>query len=201
MEFFVLAVLIAVVAFLLKSKDSSRRIALLGRHLGQYQIEKLMESLTEGYQRALGESDEERRAQIWHLLDSTESKLSEQFNSFAAEFSTVDEREARVSKLPIAIPFADKLLPDATFDLRKLLLVHAQGISGAATNSGQRTAKGKAFAMSAELYLMQHSCHWFCKSRAVASARLQMRHKTSYAQLLESVPADTRRAYGALTGS
>ena len=143
MEFFVLAVLIAVVAFLLKSKDSSRRIALLGRHLGQYQIEKLMESLTEGYQRALGESDEERRAQIWHLLDSTESKLSEQFNSFAAEFSTVDEREARVSKLPIAIPFADKLLPDATFDLRKLLLVHAQGISDAAKNSGQRTPKGK----------------------------------------------------------
>ena len=200
MEIFVLAMLIAIGAYVLRARESSRRIALLGSHLGNYQIEKLMESLTEGYQRALGESDPERRAQIWHLLDSTETKLSEQFNSFAAEFSTVDERDARVSKLPISIPFADKFFPDATFDLRKVLLVHAQGISDASKNSAQRAPKGKAFALSAELYLMQHSCHWFCKSKAVASARMLHRHQTSYAQLLESVPADTRRAYGALTG-
>jgi hypothetical protein len=200
MEFFVLAMLIAIVAYVLRARDSSRRIALLGSHLGKYQIEKLMESLTAGYQRALGETDAERRQQIWHLLDSTESKLSEQFSSFAAEFSTVQEQEARVSKLPLALPFAAKLFPAATFDLRKVLLVHAQGLSSAAQNSGQRTPRDKAFAMSAELYLMQHSCHWFCKSKTVASARMQMRHQTSYAQLLASVPAPTRRAYGALVG-
>jgi hypothetical protein len=200
MEIFVLAMLIAIVAYVLRARDSSRRIALLGSHLGKYQIEKLMESLTEGYQRALGENDAERRQQIWHLLDSTESKLSEQFNSFVAEFSTVQEEEARVSKLPVPIPFADKLFPGATFDLRKVLLVHAQGLSNAAQNRLQRTPKDKAFAMSAELYLMQHSCHWFCKSKTVASARMQMRHQTSYAQLLASVPAPTRRAYGALVG-
>jgi hypothetical protein len=198
MEIFVLAMLIAIGAYVLRAKDSSRRIALLGSHLGKYQIEKLMESLTAGYQRALGETDAERRQQIWHLLDSTESKLSEQFSSFAAEFSAVPEQEARVSKLPVPIPFADKLFPGATFDLRKVLLVHAQGLSSAAQNSLQRTPKDKAFAMSAELYLMQHSCHWFCKSKTVASARMQMRHQTSYAQLLASVPAPTRRAYGAL---
>jgi hypothetical protein len=200
MEIFVLAMLIAIVAYVLKARDSSRRIALLGSHLGKYQIEKLMESLTAGYQRALGETDAERREQIWHLLDSTESKLSEQFSSFAAEFSTVQEQEVRVSKLPVSLPFADKLFPAATFDLRKILLVHAQGLSSAAQNSLQRAPKDKAFAMSAELYLMQHSCHWFCKSKTVASARMQMRHQTSYAQLLASVPATTRRAYGALVG-
>jgi hypothetical protein len=200
MEIFVLAMLIAIVAYVVKARDSSRRIALLGSHLGKYQIEKLMESLTAGYQRALGETDAERRQQIWHLLDSTESKLSEQFSSFAAEFSTVQEQEARVSRLPVPIPFVDKLFPGATFDLRKVLLVHAQGLSSAAQNSLQRTPKDKAFAMSAELYLMQHSCHWFCKSKTVASARMQMRHQTSYAQLLASVPAPTRRAYGALVG-
>jgi hypothetical protein len=200
MEIFVLAMLIAIVVYVLKARDSSRRIALLGSHLGNYQIEKLMESLTAGYQRALGETDAERRQQIWHLLDSTESKLSEQFNSFAAEFSTVQEQQARVSKLPVSLPFADKLFPAATFDLRKVLLVHAQGLSSAVQNSGQRAPKDKAFAMSAELYLMQHSCHWFCKSKTVASARMQMRHQTSYAQLLASVPATTRRAYGALVG-
>ena len=200
MEIFVLAMLIAIVAYVLRARDSSRRIALLGSHLGKYQIEKLMESLTAGYLRALGETDAERREQIWHLLDSTEGKLSEQFSSFAAEFSTVPEQEARVSKLPLSMPFADKLFPGATFDLRKVLLVHAQGLSSAAQNSLQRTPKDKAFAMSAELYLMQHSCHWFCKSKTVASARMQMRHQTSYAQLLASVPAPTRRAYGALVG-
>ena len=200
MEIFVLAMLIAIGAYVLRARDSSRRIALLGSHLGKYQIEKLMESLTAGYLRALGETDAERRQQIWHLLDSTEGKLSEQFSSFAAEFSTVPEQEARVSKLPLSMPFADKLFPGATFDLRKVLLVHAQGLSSAAQNSLQRTPKDKAFAMSAELYLMQHSCHWFCKSKTVASARMQMRHQTSYAQLLASVPAPTRRAYGALVG-
>jgi hypothetical protein len=52
--------------------------------------------------------------------------------------------------------------------------------------------------LSAELYLMQHTCHWFCKSRTVASARLLARHKTSYQQVLESVSPQTRQAYEAL---
>ena len=48
---------------------------------------------------------------------------------------------------------------------------------------------------------MQHSCHWFCKSKAVASARLVLRHKTSHEQVLAAVAPDTRRAYVALTES
>ena len=40
----------------LRRQDQGRRIALLGRHLGRYQIEKHMETLTQGYLRALGES-------------------------------------------------------------------------------------------------------------------------------------------------
>jgi hypothetical protein len=51
------------------------------------------------------------------------------------------------------------------------------------------------------MFLMQHSCHWFCKSKAVASARLLVRHKTSYEQVLASVAPETRRAYLALVGS
>ena len=45
---------------------------------------------------------------------------------------------------------------------------------------------------------MQHSCHWFCRSRAVASARMLARHKTSYAHLLACVAPQTRAAYQAL---
>jgi hypothetical protein len=199
MEFFTLVTCVAIAVYILKLSEERRRIALLGSHLGQYQIEKLMETLTDGYLRALGEKEPERREQVWNQLASTELKLCEQFTRFATGFSKVDEVDARASKLPIAVPFIAKLFPGLTFDMRKMLAVHAQGILQTAENSAQRTPKDKAFTMSAELFLMQHSCHWFCKSKTVASARMLVRHKTSHEQLVASVSPETRAAYLALT--
>ena len=49
--------------------------------------------------------------------------------------------------------------------------------------------------MTAELMLMQHTCHWFCKSRTVASLRLVARHKTPYEQVLQSIAPATLKAY------
>ena len=200
MEILTLVALLVAGAYILKSRDQRQRIALLGSHLGKYQIEALMESLTQGYLRCLGEDDPERRQQIWSLLDSTEEKLSSQFQSFAAEFARVPEADTRVSKLPVAIPYAHKLFPAATFDLREALNIHARGIAGVMKNASSRSAKSKAFTMSAELFLMQHTCHWFCKSKTVASARMLARHQTSYEQLLDAVSPETRSAYNALTG-
>lgn len=200
MDILILAALIAFGTHLFKSRYQARRIALLGSHLVQFQIEKLMENLTQGYLRALGESDPERRAQVWNLLASTEVALCEQFKRFAADFARVDAQETRVSKLPIALPYADRLFPAATFDLREMLQIHAQGIEAAARNAAGRSLRDKAFTMSAELFLMQHSCHWFCKSKAVASARMLARHQTSHAQLLAAVSPATRKAYSALIG-
>lgn len=198
MELFTLLTLLALGAYLLKSRDQKKRIALLGSYLGKYQIEKLMESLTDGYLRALGEADLERRAQIWNMLDSAEVTLCEQFNRFVTEFSSVDAAEVRVSKLALAVPYADQLFPSATFDLQEALRIHARGISQVAKNSQGRTQKDKAFTLSAELFLMQHTCHWFCRSKSVASARMLARHKTSYAQLVAAVSPETRKAYNAL---
>jgi hypothetical protein len=198
MEILTLVTLIVIGAYFVNAQQQRRRIALLGSHLGHYQIEKLMENLTEGYLRCLGEDDPDRRAQIWGLLDSTEAKLSAQFDSFAAEFAQVGESEARVSKLPL--PFVAQLLPAAAFDLRQAFAIHARGIAGVMRNEAQRSPKAKAYMMSAELFLMQHSCHWYCKSKAVASARLLARHKTSHAQVLDAVSPETRKAYAALTG-
>jgi len=62
-------------------------------------------------------------------------------------------------------------------------------------NEANRNHRDKAFMLTAELYLMQHTCHWFCRSKNVASARLLAQHKTSYQQVLESVSGNTRRAY------
>lgn len=201
MDIFFLALMIAAGAYALKSGYERKRIALLGSHLGQYQIEKLMESLTEGYMRALGEEDVERRESIWNLLTATETKLCEQFNNFVVGFSRVDGAAARVSRLPLPLPYADKLFPAATFDLRQVLLVHAEGITRAVKSTPDQSRRNKAFTLSAEIFLMQHSCHWFCKSKAVASARLLVRHKTTYDQVLASVTPETRRAYLALVGS
>jgi hypothetical protein len=200
MDFLFLALLLAAAAYIFKTRYQRKRIALLGSHLGQYEIEKLMASLTEGYMRALHENDPQRRESIWHLLTATETRLCEQFNNFVAGFSRVEGAEARVSKLPVAIPHADRLFPDATFDLRQGLLVHAEGITRAVQNMHQATPKAKAFTLSAELFLMQHTCHWFCQSRTTASARLLGRHKTSYDQVLAAVAPETRRAYLELTG-
>lgn len=200
MELLVLLTLLAAGAYVVKSREQGRRIALLGSYLGKYQLEKLMENLTDGYLRALSELDPERQAQIWRMLDAAEVTLCEQFNRFVAEFSGVDEAQTRVSRLALAIPWADRLLPDSTFDLRQALRIHANGIEQAAQNSRHLTQKNKAFTLSAELFLMQHTCHWFCRSKTVASARMLMRHKTPYAQLLESVSPETRQAYGALVG-
>jgi hypothetical protein len=159
-----------------------------------------MENLTEGYLRCLGEDDPARREQIWKLLDTTEQTLAGQFQRFAADFARVAEADARVSTLPLALPFAQRLLPAYSFDMRRALAIHARGIADAAANSLQRTPRDKAYTMSAELFLMQHTCHWYCRSRAVASARMLARHKTPHAQLVDSVAPATRRDYRALVG-
>ncbi len=191
---------VAIGAYRLKSKSQARRIALLASHLGRYQVEKLMESLTEGYLRALGEKDPERQAQIWNMLAASEEQLVEQFSRFAADFSAVDVADSRVSKLPVFLPEADRFFPDNTFDMRRALAVHAQGIARAAKNAAGRSPRDKAYTLSAELFLMQHTCHWYCRSKTIASARMMARHRTPYQQLLESVDPQTREAYLAVIG-
>jgi hypothetical protein len=200
MDFFILAMLFAIGVNTLRLVAQKKRIALLGSYLGKYQIEKLMETLTDGYLRALGEEDGARRDQIWHLLETTESSLSQQFNAFVADFAKVPAEQARISQLAFAFPYAEQLFPKASFDARALFAIHAKGLTAIAQNERQLSPRDKAFTMMAELFLMQHSCHWFCKSKPVASARLVLRHQTAHEQVIQSVAPDTRQAYRALTG-
>ena len=74
MDILPLALLLTAGIYFLNARQQRKRIALLASHLGHYQIEKLMEALTEGYLRALGESTPERREQIWSLLSTTEAQ-------------------------------------------------------------------------------------------------------------------------------
>lgn len=198
MDIFFLALLLALGVLVLNGRQQRQRVALLASHLAQYQIEKLLENLIEGYMRALGESTPERRQQIWELLRTTELQLNEQFGQFTNDMAHVDAALTRVSTLPLALPFADQWWPSASFDLRRMLRVHAEGIERAVRNAAGRSARDKAYTLMAELFLMQHTCHWYCKSRTVASARMLARHQTAYADVLAAVDPATRSAYQAL---
>ena len=201
MDLLFLALLVALATWSFKNREQRQRIALLGSHLGKYQIEKHMETLTQGYSRALGEADPERREQIWKLQRLTEQALASQLQRLAADFARVNADDARVSKLPVALPYAAKLFPAATFDMREALAIHARGLAAATQVDSHASPKDMAFTVSAELFLLQHTCHWFCKSRTVASARMLARHRTSHQQLIESVSAPTRAAYCKLIGA
>lgn len=181
-------------------RDQRVRITLLGTYLAQYQIEKLMENLIQGYLRALGETDPERQASIWSNLRTSETELCSQFNAFVLSFAKVSEPEGRVSTLPFALPYATRWWPGMTFDARKVLSIHAKALTQAATERDDQSRKQQAFTMMAELFLMQHTCHWYCRSRLVASARLMAQHKSPYAQVLDSVAPQTRQAYCAVVG-
>jgi hypothetical protein len=201
MDLITLLMLVGLGAYILKTHEQKRRISLLGSHLVKHKLEKRMENLTEGYLRALGETDPERREQVWTMLSVDEVALCEQFKRFTTEIAREDAVNVRVSKLPLAVPFVDKLFPAMTFDLRKALSIHAQGITHAAHNVQIQSQKDKAFTMTAELLLMQHTCHWYCRSKTVASARMLARHRTPYAQLLASVAPATRKSYLELVGA
>ncbi len=198
MDILILAMLGISGVWYLRLSEQKRRIGLLASFLGKYQIETLMENLTQGYLRALGEEDPVRREQVLNMLATAEQSVAQQFGSFATEFARLDEEQTRVSTLGFALPLATRLLPRATFDVREAFRIHARGLAEAAGNEPRRSPRDKAFILSAELLLMQHTCHWFCRSKATASARMLVRHQTPYTQLVASVGEATRRDYEAL---
>lgn len=180
----------------LRAKAQRERIGRLAAYLAPLQIEQLMQQITQDYFRALAETDAQRQAQIWQLQAPAEARLVQQVRSFADAFSKEAVVNART--LRIAIPGIEKLLPQASFDTRKVLGIHAQAIADAVNNPKQRSPKERAFVVLAEMYLLQHSCLWYCRSKTAASARLLAQHQTRYEQVLGSVDAQTQKAYQAV---
>lgn len=188
-----LAMALAVCCWIVKAKLQQQRIAFLARFLSGYSIEKHLETLTQGYLRALGEAEPGRRDQVWNLLRATEQELCRQMSQLAKDFAAADPAATRVSKLPVWVPFASAFA--SSFDMREALRVHARGICRAMDGEPAMSPKDRAFAISAELFLMQHTCHWFCRSKSVASGRMLARHRTSYEQLVGAVLPQTRSEY------
>jgi len=206
MDVFVAVLLLAFIGWSVKSRAERHRVMLLAMHLQPYEIEKLMETISDGYMRALGEQDSQRRQSIWALLEPAERKLAEQFAQFARDFARLPARQARIIALPWPLAWLLErlggpapVLERYSVDMGALLQLHARAIAEAAQAQAS-SPSAKAYTLLAEILLMQHSCHWFCKSHTVASARLLARHQTSYPKVLASISASTRTDYGALTG-
>lgn len=184
--------------------EQAQRVALLAGHLGRFHIEQLMEALSDGYLRALSEKDADRQRSLWSTLSLTEANLLDEFNRFVVDMSGVWSEKTLVSRIPQAVPRATLLFPQATFDLRKVLAVHAKGLDRLVAPSvgedNPQTRRERAFTFTAEMLLIQHTCQWFCRSRATASARLMARHSSTYKQVLGAVSQQTRAEYCALVG-
>lgn len=202
MDFFTWIVVGSIAVYVLQGIEHRRRVRLLGAHLAPTQVEKLMGGLIEGYMRALDEKDPERRKQVWAILDNSEKTLADQLQRLATSFSQENAQDTRVSTLPLALPYFDRLMPSHTFDMREALQLHAKAVREACAPDevDLETRKRMAFTMTAELLLLQHTCHWFCKTRTIASMRLMARQKTPYEQVLKTVSASTLAAYQRLIG-
>lgn len=202
MDFLTWIIVGSIGVYVLKGMEHRRRVRLLGAHLAPTQVEKLMGGLIEGYMRALDEKEPERSKQVWAILDNSEKTLADQLQRLADSFAKENAQDTRVSVLPLALPYFDRLMPAHTFDMREALKLHAKAVRAACApdDVDLATRKRMAFTMTAELLLLQHTCHWFCKSRTIASMRLIARQKTPYEQVLKSVSRSTLAAYEKLVG-
>lgn len=202
MDFLTWMIVVSIAVYVLQGIEHRRRVRLLGAHLASTQVEKLMGGLMDGYMRVLDEKDVERSKQVWAIMDSNEKTLADQLQRLASTFSEENAQDTRVSTLPLALPYFDRLLPTHTFDMRQALQLHAKAVRAACAPDGMdlESRKQQAFTMTAELLLLQHTCHWFCKTRTIASMRLIARQKTPYEQVLQSVSPATLTAYQRLIG-
>jgi len=189
---------LVVIVVIARRTEVRQRILLLGTHLKKYRIEPRMEQLTDGYLRALGEQDAQRADAVWHTLTGTEEALQAEMQQLAADLQDVWGEHMRVSRWAMGLPQATRFFPQASFDFRALVKLHAQGFADALNNADGLDRRDRAFRATAELLLFQHSCHWFCRSKNLASTRLLARHRTAYEQVLTAVSPATRTAYQAL---
>jgi hypothetical protein len=194
MPYFLIFVAVAFIWFV-NLRQQQTRIRFLSEYLERYQIEKLMEILVDGYLRAAGESDSVRRQQILALLEEPEHTFRRQVRSLAQDLAAAPVLSARFCTLRISLPGMANWWPGASADMRRLLQVHADGIDQAVLNADGLNPRDRSYRLTAEILLLQHSCHWFCRSRTIADGRAISRHNTPHSQLLGAVAPATRSAY------
>ncbi len=131
------ALLIGLLAgWALRMHDQRTRIALLGRHLAKLQLERHLETLTQGYTRAIHETTEARQLQVLESFAQAEQTVAAQAQALADAMQTESAPATCMSLLPIYIPYATRFLPIPTRDFRQVLRIHATGLRHMADNAG-----------------------------------------------------------------
>lgn len=192
MDFLLLLPICLVVFWIARARQQRRRIAILASYLSGHDLERNIEALTRGYSRALEKLDAALSEQLWGVLRGTENVLCRQVRKLADDFAGVEPTATRVSKSPTWLVRSPAF--DRSFDMREALRVHSRGICRAVEEQSA-SPKDRAFVILAEILLMQHTCHWYCRSKSVASARMLASHRTSYEQLVGAVLPQTRQEY------
>lgn len=195
MDFVLSLILLAIVWRILCLRYQRGHITLLGGHLANLQLERHMETLTQGYTRAIKEDSESRQLQVFDMLGQSERAIASQVQALANSMQKEGASATAMCALPVCIPYVERFLPSLTRDFRALLRIHSAGLRHVVDNTENWSVKDRAYHLSAELYLFQHSCHWYCKSRSVADARLMLRHQVDHKKVLDSVSERTRSAY------
>ncbi|KKW67574.1 hypothetical protein AAV94_09815 [Lampropedia cohaerens] len=195
MEIAFVIVVLVLAWMVVRARYQAQRIVLLGKHLSGLQVERHMETLTQGYLRAIREKDVNRQNQIWETFAASECGVAGQIERLAEAVAREPQEHTRIARWAMCVPYVERFLPAVTRDFRQLLRLHAQGVREIVENPSGLSPKDRAYQLSAELFLLQHSCHWFCKSRAVADARLIARHQVDHGKVLASVSERTRNAY------
>lgn len=199
-EFLLLFMLLGIAWLHANATEQAGRVTLLNGQLKPYRIEQRMQTLTDGYLRVLGESNAASADAQWAELALNERRLLEELVQFQAGLAEVWGEKLLVSRLPFALPRATLLFPQAAFDLRKVLDIHIRGLRSVMDNTQGLSPRDRAFTLTAEMLLLQHSCLWYCRTQNRASAHLLLRHQTSHAQVVQSVSDATHKAYCALVG-
>jgi hypothetical protein len=199
-EFLLLVMVLALAWHWANATEQAQRVTLLNGQLKPYRIEQRMQTLTDGYLRVLGDVNAASAEAQWAELALNERRLLEELVAFQAGLAEVWGEKLRVSRLPFALPRATLLFPQAAFDLRQVLDIHIRGLRGVMDNAQGLSPRDRAFTLTAEMLLLQHTCLWFCRTQNRASAHLLLRHRTSHVQVVQSVSQLTRQAYCKLVG-
>lgn len=195
MDFALTLLMAAGMWVILRGRYQGAHIALLSSHLSGLNLERHMETLTQGYTRAIREESESRQLQVLDTYAQTERAVAAQVRTLADAMSRETRQATSMGALKICVPYVERFFPAVTRSFAELLEIHAAGLRRVVDNDAGLSPKDRAFHLSAELYLFQHSCHWYCKSRTVADARLMLRHQVDHQKVLDSVSARTRTAY------
>ena len=119
--------LVAVVWRILCVRYQRGRIALLGSHLSGLQLERHMETLTQGYTRAIRADTESRQLQVLETFAQTEQAVAAQMRTLADSMKKEDAQATGMGVLRACVPHIERFLPAMTRDFRTLLQIHARG--------------------------------------------------------------------------